>query len=172
MFIGQTPTAREGNVFRSVCHSVHRWREADSLETDPPSEGKPTRTKSRPPWRQTPRKEHGTRKKVTSYTSLVLTSSGGHCSGRCASYWNEFLFFKKLCRTSILFLGPLLTLNWTYGDVCTEFQRLSFEYKRYEPEHVSKVYPLAQCLNHNFKRYCLIICQVELTCPLRDTCLL
>ena len=103
---------------------------------------------------------------------LVLTSSGGHCSGRCASYWNEFLFFKKLCRTSILFVGPLLTLNWTYGDVCTEVQRLSFEYKRYEPEHVSKVYPLAQCLNHNFKRYCLIICQVELTCPLRDTCLL
>ena len=129
------------------------------LEADPPG--------GRFPW-----KGHGTRQEVTLYTSLVLTSSGGHCCGRYASYWNEFLFFKKLCRTSILFVGPLLTLNWTYGDVCTGFQRLSFEHKRYEPEHVSKVYPLAQCLNHNFKRYCLIICQVELTCPLRDTCLL
>ena len=36
-----------------------------------------------PPWRQTP---------LCRQTPVVLTSSGGHCSGRYASYWNAFLF--------------------------------------------------------------------------------
>ena len=36
-----------------------------------------------PPWRQTP---------LCRQAPVVLTSSGNHCSGRYASYWNAFLF--------------------------------------------------------------------------------
>ena len=41
----------------------------------------------------TPWKEHGTRQEVTSYPTPVLISSGGHRSGRYASYWNAFFWF-------------------------------------------------------------------------------
>ena len=48
----------------------------------------PPPPKADPPWWQTP---HPWRK-----TPLVLTSSGGHCSGRYISYWNAFLYYKTL----------------------------------------------------------------------------
>ena len=52
-FLHLLPTARKGNVFKGVCHSVH-W-----------GGGLPR----------------------------VPTSSGSHCSGRYASYWNAFLLY-------------------------------------------------------------------------------
>ena len=55
---------REGNVFRSICHSVHKEEGLSSGQ--------------RPPWTETP---------------LKLTSSGSHCSGWYTSYWNAFLLF-------------------------------------------------------------------------------
>ena len=48
---------REGNVFRSICHSVHKEESLSSGQ--------------RPPWTETP---------------LKLTSSGSHCSGWYTSY--------------------------------------------------------------------------------------
>ena len=39
-----------------------------------------------------PRKE-GSASRGSGYPLLVLTSSGGHCRGRYASYSNAFLFF-------------------------------------------------------------------------------
>ena len=39
-----------------------------------------------PPWTETPWTE----------IPLILTSGGGHCSGRFASYWNAFLYCKSL----------------------------------------------------------------------------
>ena len=84
--------------------SVHsqggRQEEADDnppggnpLEGDPHSGGRrPGRT-----WNQTgsdimhlPQKDHGTRQEVTSYTLVLPTSSGGHCSSWFTSYWNPF----------------------------------------------------------------------------------
>ena len=48
-------------------------------------------------------------------TPLVLTSSGGHCSGRYASYWNEFLFARFIC---CLFTGFISCFqpfsDWVY----------------------------------------------------------
>ena len=44
----------------------------------------------------------------------------GHCSSRYASHWNVFLFFFvffNFWRTWFLFVGPLITLFWTSGDV-------------------------------------------------------
>ena len=57
-------TAREGNVFRGMCHSVHRGVSIQSPEAKSLSGG--------------------------GAVSCVLTSSGGHCCGRYASYWNAF----------------------------------------------------------------------------------
>ena len=56
--------AKEGNVFRSVCHSVPSL----SLEADTPSGDKPP-----PPASRHPQKEHGTRQEVASYTFLEIT---------------------------------------------------------------------------------------------------
>ena len=33
-----------------------------------------------------------------------------------------FFFFKNFCRTQVLFVGPLIPLFWTSGDVCPGFQ--------------------------------------------------
>ena len=33
-----------------------------------------------------------------------------------------FVFFKIFCRTQVLFVGPLIPLFWTSGDVCPGFQ--------------------------------------------------
>ena len=62
-------TASEGDVFRSVwCHSVHGRGLGD--RADPHYRGRPPPSRGRPP---------------------VLTSSGGHCSGRYVFYWSAFL---------------------------------------------------------------------------------
>ena len=34
----------------------------------------------------------------------------------------RFLFFINFCRTSVLFMGPLIPLFWTSGEVCPGFQ--------------------------------------------------
>ena len=85
------PTAREGNVFTSVCHSVHRGkvRQADP----PPGQSPPGQ---RPPlW-----KEHGTRQEVNHPPHLLLTSSG-HCSSGYTSYRNAFLLKLKSVLSSV-----------------------------------------------------------------------
>ena len=60
------PTASEGNFSRGICQLFCSQGEGYG---------------SPPPPRQTP---------------LVLTSSGGHCSGQYASYWNTFLLLQYL----------------------------------------------------------------------------
>ena len=79
------PTAREGNVFRSVCQSFcahgrggSTYRRACLQGSLPPGSlllGVCIRGVCQP---QTP--------------NLVVTSSGGHWSSRYASYWNAFLY--------------------------------------------------------------------------------
>ena len=61
------------------------WMQTPLLDADPSHGCRPTGGK--PPWRQIPLDSDPT----------VVTSSGGHCNGRYASYWNAFL---------------LLLLNW------------------------------------------------------------
>ena len=117
------PTAREGNVFRSVCHSVHRGRqiplEGDLLWRESPLDRDllGQRPPDRDPWTQTPRTEPpGQRppnrvpQTETPWTQtrlpLVLTSSGGHCSSRCAFYWNALFFCVDLKKTR----SPILCL--------------------------------------------------------------
>ena len=39
----------------------------------------------------------------------------------CARYCQKF-FFKNFCRTRVLFVGQLIALFWTSGDVCPGFQ--------------------------------------------------
>ena len=34
----------------------------------------------------------------------------------------EQIFFFNFCRTRVLFVGPLIPLFWTSGDVCPGFQ--------------------------------------------------
>ena len=63
------PTAREGSVIRNVCHSV---QDGGNVTLDPHLGGDP------------PGKKH--------WDPLVLTSSGGHCNDRYASYCNAFLY--------------------------------------------------------------------------------
>ena len=92
--------AKEGNFFRSVCHSVHGGMGVGQTHLPVPG-GKPP-----PPASRHPQKEHGTRQEVASYTfleitwnqtgsdiiyPLALTSSGSHCSSRYTSYRNAFL---------------------------------------------------------------------------------
>ena len=119
------PTAREGNVFRSVCHSVHRGREADPSGGRPPLEGEPPWTETsldrdpqietlghRPPGQNPPGQRPPNRvpQTETPWTQtrlpLVLTSSGGHCSSRCAFYWNALFFCVDLKKTR----SPILCL--------------------------------------------------------------
>ena len=38
------------------------------------------------------------------------------------TFFYIFLFFKFFCRTQVLFVGPLIPLFWTSGDVCPGFQ--------------------------------------------------
>ena len=61
------PTTREGNFFKSMCHSVHRKGE----------DGCTPLSGGRFPLDRDP---------------LVLTSSGSHYSSQYTSYWNAFLF--------------------------------------------------------------------------------
>ena len=64
-------TAGEGNVFRGVCLSTEGVRET------PPGQRPPDRDPLSPLDRDP--------------STPVLTSSGGYCSGRYASYWTAFL---------------------------------------------------------------------------------
>ena len=88
LYIYRPPTKLwEGNVFTPVCHSV-QWEVVsplggDSLDGEPLLDIVYPWTEivpgQRPPWTETP---------------PGLTSSGGHRSGRYASYWNAYLFAK------------------------------------------------------------------------------
>ena len=40
-------------------------------------------------------------------------------------YWKNYLFCKTFWRTKVLFVGPLIPLFWTSGDVYFGFQRQS-----------------------------------------------
>ena len=65
-----------------------------TLRTEPPGQRPPNRVpQTETPWTQTP-------------LPLVLTSSGGHCSSRCAFYWNGLLFCVDLKKTR----SPILCL--------------------------------------------------------------
>ena len=67
----------EGNVFISVCHSVHGWgvSASGSGGCTPPAD---TPIGRHPPRQTSPRADN--------------PPPDGHCSGRYASYWNAFLF--------------------------------------------------------------------------------
>ena len=55
------------------------------------------------PWTETPRAEtpHSGQRPPGGRHPWVLTSSGGHCSGGYASYWNAFLLLFTFCRVNI-----------------------------------------------------------------------
>ena len=86
-----SPTASEGDVLRSVSHSVKVKGGGES-----PS-----------PWTETPRTEtpHSGQRPPGGRHPWVLTSSGGHCSGGYASYWNIFLLLFTFCRVNITTRG-------------------------------------------------------------------
>ena len=102
---------REGNVFKPVFHSVHR--SGPSLRQRPPDRGPsgqrppgqrfPRQIASRwrpldrdPPDRDSPRLDEDP-------PPPGLTFSGGHRSGRYASYWNEYLFstLNRMCEWTL-----------------------------------------------------------------------
>ena len=74
----------------SVSHSVKGGRidppTQPLLDADPPPDADSPRRRSPSPV-QTP----GSRPPRGRPATPVVTSSGGHCSSRCASYWNAFL---------------------------------------------------------------------------------
>ena len=86
------PTAREGNVLTGVCLStggVSLQTKGVSVQGGVSTGGLcPSRGRGKPP----PRLE-GDPRPMDRDAPLVLTSSGGHCSGRYACYWNAFLSF-------------------------------------------------------------------------------
>ena len=84
---------REGNVFTSVCHSVHggsgyTWFQVPSEDVKPEGEwvyqkvGIPEEVDQVYPYPAPSRKVR----------TPGLISSGGHQSGQYTSYWNAFLF--------------------------------------------------------------------------------
>ena len=85
-------TAREVNVFRSVCLFTGGWEWDRQIlcRGRPASGGRPARRETRP--------------LQADPQPSVLTSNGGHCSGRYASYWNECL----LENVFIAFVGHLM----------------------------------------------------------------
>ena len=84
----------QGNVFTGVCDSVHRGG-VSGKEWRPPSRETPRGTD--PPWEQTP---PGTRPPQPEQTPPgtdpppEADSSIRSTSGRYASYWNAFLYYK------------------------------------------------------------------------------
>ena len=87
------PTAREGNVFRSVCPSVCQ-RRVGGREDDLPKGGLPRGGSGLLTGRSTDRASAKRGFCIClrgGQTPLVVTSSCGHCRGRYASYWNAFL---------------------------------------------------------------------------------
>ena len=128
------PTAREGNVFRSVCHSVHRevstltplpllWTETTFRLSIDRDSSPPLNLDREPPWRQNPPPPLW--RKTTSW---VLTSDGGHCSSQyecmqeCIppSYWNAFLF------SGCIFSQTLLPEESLYNEVGIAFKISDF----------------------------------------------
>ena len=92
-------------MFSEVC--VIRFTGGGSI-LPPPGQRPP------PLWTQTPfsgGRPPGQR------TPQVLTTSGGHCSGRYASNWNEFLLWNYSVISKLLFLWP------------KTFIRIPFEYR-------------------------------------------
>ena len=86
------PTAREGNVFRSVCHSVHRGVPILPPRGERPRSGQTPLSL----WRET----------------RVLTSGGDHCSSRYASYWNgSWVRNKSSIRQECIRIG-CVPLHW------------------------------------------------------------
>ena len=95
------PTAREGNVSRSMRHSVHR------VGLYPKGGGLCP--------------QGGDRCSGGSGYPLVLTSSVGHCSGQHASYWNAFLhsYRNKLLKSTFpRYMHGLYFLCTKYLVVC------------------------------------------------------
>ena len=83
---------RKGRLcFQKRLLSVHRGGWADPLDTDP--EGLPNPPVGRPPGGSPP----GDRP-LPRQTPLVVTFSGGRCSGWYACYWNTFLFWMYLMK--------------------------------------------------------------------------
>ena len=102
IFLKCLPSVREGNVFRVVPLSTKGPPSPPLLVMEPYSGWRP------------PPKEHRIRQEVTSYIPPLLTRSGGHCSGRYASYWNAFLSeVKSLSRSPYLSVNkPLCNNDW------------------------------------------------------------
>ena len=85
---------RKGYVFTSVCHSVHMGVSASG------SGGiyTPRQTPPRKTCRHAPLGRHLEADTPRQTPPLADTHPpDGHCSGRCASYWNAFLFFTCAC---------------------------------------------------------------------------
>ena len=91
-----------------------------------------------PPWDQTgrgimhlPWKEHGTRQKVTSYTSLLQTINGSHCSSRHASDWNTFWFDLNFINTNAYLKQIFLIFFSSLHTHYSRFTKLNRSLKEY-----------------------------------------
>ena len=88
------PTARQGNVFRSVSHSVQRGRRS-ILWTNTPDRQRPPLTETplgkRPPWTKTQLERDPLGQKPIWTETPLSGQSDGHCSSQYTSYLNAFL---------------------------------------------------------------------------------
>ena len=87
------PKAREGYVFRRVCLSTVREGLGQTAPSRQTQEGLADPL-GRIPLGKSPSRQTHSRQTFLGKTPgrpLLLTSSGGHCSGRYASYWNACL---------------------------------------------------------------------------------
>ena len=115
----------QGNVFTGVCDSVHRGRVSASVHVgiphSPGSRHPPL--EQTPPWEQTPpQSRHNPLEQTPPWEQTPPPQEAGSgirsISGRYASYWNAFLFFKNNSLLDQLYPS----LKWIFGGLTTKFR--------------------------------------------------
>ena len=130
------PTAREGNVSRSVCQSLCTQAEGVSpLDRDPP-------------WTETSKTEAPGKRPPGQRPPGQRPLPGGHCSDRYASSWNSFNG------------GIMKCIQWRYHPKCEASRNAMVSSGRCNNQspNILKINKLKNAMNVSFKFMLVLSC--------------